>query len=145
MIGFAKITRDMTERRAAQEALKESERQFRLLVDGVIDYAIYMLDPQAGSPTGTVAPNIKGYPGIEIIGQHFSRFFTEEDRRTACRRASPRRGQGKFASEGWRVRKDGSRFWASAVLDAIRDETGELSALPRSRATSPTSAGRSSA
>jgi PAS domain S-box-containing protein len=129
LIGFAKITRDMTERRATQEALKESERRFRLLVDGVIDYAIYMLDPQ-GRVTNwnSGAERIKGYRAHEIIGEHFSRFFTEEDRQAGLptRALAEARREGKFASEGWRLRKDGGRFWASAVLDAIRDESGEL-------------------
>jgi PAS domain S-box-containing protein len=129
LIGFAKITRDMTERRAAQEALQESERRFRLLVDGVIDYAIYMLDPE-GRVTNwnSGAERIKGYRAHEIVGEHFSRFFTEEDRQAGLpeRALAQAAEEGKFASEGWRLRKDGTRFWASVVLDAIRDESGEL-------------------
>jgi PAS domain S-box-containing protein len=129
LIGFAKITRDMTERRAAQEALRESERRFRLLVDGVVDYAIYMLDPH-GRVTNwnSGAQRIKGYRAHEIVGEHFSRFFTDEDRQAGLptRALEQAAREGKFASEGWRVRKDGTRFWASAVLDVIRDETGEL-------------------
>ena len=129
LVGFAKVTRDMTGPRAAQEALRESERRFRLLVDGVTDYAIYMLDPK-----GTVAnwnsgaQRIKGYTADEIVGQHFSRFFTEEDRRLGLpqRALDTAASVGRFESDGWRLRKDGSRFWANAVLDAIRDSSGEL-------------------
>jgi PAS domain S-box-containing protein len=129
LIGFAKITRDMTARRAEQEALLESERRFRLLVDGVVDYAIYMLDPH-GRVTNwnSGAERIKGYRADEIIGQHFSRFFTEPDRRSGLptRALETAAAEGRFATEGWRVRKDGSRFWASVVIDTVRDEGGKL-------------------
>jgi PAS domain S-box-containing protein len=129
LIGFAKITRDLTERRQAEQTLLNSERQFRLLVQGVTDYAIFMLDPN-GLVTNwnEGARRIKGYEAEEIIGQHFSRFYTEEDK-TAGR---PQRAlaeaetTGRFEAEGWRVRKDGGRFWASVVIDAIRDERGQL-------------------
>ena len=116
-IGFAKITRDITERRAAQEALVESERRFRLLVQGVADYAIYMLDPSGMvSNWNAGAERIKGYRAEEIVGQHFSVFYTEEDRSgglppRALADAQP--GKGRFEAEGWRVRKDGTRFLAS--------------------------------
>src|SRR5207249_1426010 len=81
LIGFAKITRDNSERRAAQDALLESERQFRLLVEGVTDYAIYMIDPNGIVTSWNAgAQRIKGYTPNEIIGQHFSRFYTDEDR-----------------------------------------------------------------
>ena len=80
LIGFAKITRDMTDKRDAQQALLEAEQRFRILVQGVTDYAIYMLDPEGHVTTGTQAPQrIKGYSPDEIIGEHFSRFYTPED------------------------------------------------------------------
>jgi PAS domain S-box-containing protein len=129
LVGFAKITRDMTERRVAQEALQDSERRFRLLVQSVIDYAIFMLDPQ-GRVTNwnSGAERMKGYRADEIIGAHFSTFYTEEDRRTGLPALALKKAKrdGKFEIEGWRVRKDGSRFWASVVIDPIRDEQGEL-------------------
>ena len=129
LIGFAKITRDLTERRAAETALKLSEQQFRLLVQGVTDYAIYMLDTEGRvSSWNAGAQRIKGYSPSEIIGGHFSRFYMEEDRakgepENALRIAGR---EGRFEKEGWRIRKDGSRFWASVVIDAIRDESGNL-------------------
>jgi PAS domain S-box-containing protein len=129
LIGFAKITRDDTERRMAGLALQESERRFRTLVQGVKDYALYMLDPDGRvSNWNTGAAAIKGYKADEIVGQHFSRFYTEEDRA----RGEPQRAlatalaEGKYENEAWRVRKDGTRFWASIVIDPIHDEQGQL-------------------
>ncbi|MBV9456784.1 MAG: PAS domain S-box protein, partial [Bradyrhizobium sp.] len=129
LLGFAKVTRDITERRTALETLRESERQFRLLVSGVIDYAIYMLDPNGiVSSWNAGAQRIKGYAADEIIGHHFSRFYTEPDRSAGvpARALYTATREGRFEAEGWRVRKDGTVFWASVVIDAIRDESGEL-------------------
>jgi PAS domain S-box-containing protein len=129
LIGYAKITRDMTLQREAQQAMLESEQRFRLLVDGVVDYAIYMLDAN-GMITNwnRGAERMKGYQADEIVGRHFSLFYTPEDRQLGlpARALATALAQGKFESEGWRMRKDGSRFWASAIIDPIHDEDGGL-------------------
>lgn len=129
LVGFAKITRDITEKRAAQEALRESEQRFRMLVQGVTDYAIYMLSP-AGEITNwnAGARRIKGYEQDEVVGTHFSRFYTEEDRADGrpARALQQARDRGRFEAEGWRVRKDGSRFWAHVVIDPIHDDDDRL-------------------
>ncbi len=129
LLGFTQITHDITERRAAQEALRESERQLRLLVRGVTDYALYMLDPNGiVTSWNSGAERLKGYTVEEIVGQHFSRFYTEQDRSAGlpARALQTAAEAGRFESEGWRVRKDGSLFWANAVIDAIRDDEGHL-------------------
>ncbi|WP_457105438.1 PAS domain S-box protein [Methylobacterium sp. P5_C11] len=129
VIGFAKITRDISAQKIAREALRQSEERFRLLVQGVTDYAIFMLS-LGGVVTNwnAGAARSKGYAEAEIVGQHFSRFYTEEDRAAGVpARALETAGrEGRFETEGWRVRKDGTRFWASVVIDAIRDDTGQL-------------------
>src|ERR1700733_11666354 len=103
--------------------------RYRLLVEAVTDYAIYMLDPNGiVASWNPGAQRFKGYRPDEIIGQHFSRFYTEEDRKTDLppRALATARREGKFESEGWRVRKDGTRFWAAVVIDPIRSPSGEI-------------------
>ena len=129
LLGFVKITRDMTARREADRRLLESEARFRQLVQGVVDYAIFNLDTEGVISTwNTGAERIKGYAANEIIGSHFSRFYTAEDREAGVPREAlaTAKAKGKFEAEGWRVRKDGSRFWASVVIDAIHNDAGEL-------------------
>jgi len=129
LIGFAKITRDITERQNALADLLKSESQFKTLVGAVTDYALYMLDP-----TGIVSnwnaggERIKGYSAKEIVGQHFSRFYTPVDQAAEkpSRALKIARETGHYEEEGWRVRKDGSFFWASVVIDPIRNDAGEL-------------------
>jgi PAS domain S-box-containing protein len=127
VVGYAKITRDLSERKAAEDALKQSQEQFRLLVQGVSDYAIYMLDLDGGVTNWNLgAHRIKGYAADEIIGAHFSTFYTAEDRAAGEPQATLQAvaRDGRLEREGWRVRKDGSRFWAHVVIDAIRDDDG---------------------
>ncbi|MDR4306082.1 PAS domain S-box protein [Chelatococcus sambhunathii] len=129
LLGFAKVTRDLTERREAEQALRRSEAQFRLLVQGVTDYAIYMLDPEGRVTNWNLgAQRIKGYAPDEIVGSHFSRFYTDEDREAGLPQVglSTALREGRFEKEGWRVRKDGQRFWANVVIDPIWDDDGGL-------------------
>jgi len=129
VLGYAKVTRDLTERRLAEQELRRSEEQFRLLVQGVVDYAIYMLDPSGVITNWNAgAQRIKGYLPEEVIGRHFSMFYPGPERE----REEPQRGlrtalsEGRFENQGLRVRKDGTMFWASVVIDPIRNEAGEL-------------------
>jgi PAS domain S-box-containing protein len=105
--------------------LFESERSFRLLVEGVADYALYMLDPDGIVTSWNIGgQRIKGYLPHEIVGQHFSRFYTPADQANGrpARALKIAREQGRYDEEGWRVRKDGSFFWASIVIDAIKED-----------------------
>ena len=129
LIGFAKITRDVTERQRSFEALLQSESRYRQLIEAVVDYAIFQLDEHGFIATWNPgAQRIKGYTQSEILGKHLSTFYTEEDRKTGVPQQALETAAktGKFEAEGWRVRKDGSRFWASVVIDAIRNESGKL-------------------
>jgi len=129
LLGFAKITRDLTDRKMAEETLKQSEQQFRLLVQSVTDYAIYMLSPDGRLTNWNPgAQRIKGYLPEEVIGQHFSMFYTPEDRAAGepQRTLEIAKCEGQFDKKGWRVRKDGTRFFAHVVVDPIWGETGTL-------------------
>jgi PAS domain S-box-containing protein len=129
LLGFAKITRDVTERRAADQQLLDGERRYRRLVEAVVDYAIFQLDPTGIITTwNSGAQRIKGYDAAEVIGNHFERFYSDEDRSAGVpRRALAEAAEkGRFEAEGWRIRKDGTKFWASVVIDRILDDTGAL-------------------
>jgi PAS domain S-box-containing protein len=129
LIGYAKITRDVSNRREADRALYESEQRFRLLVQSVHDYAIYMLDP-SGIVTNwnAGAEAIKGYKAGEIVGKHFSVFYTPQDQAAGkpARALETALREGKFEGEALRVRKNGETFWANVVIDPIHDDTGRL-------------------
>jgi PAS domain S-box-containing protein len=128
LTGFVEVTRDVTQRRLEQSQLLESERRFRHLVQSVVDYAIFQLDKDGVVATwNRGAERIKGYSAEEIIGRHFSAFYTEEDKAAGvpARALATAAFEGKFETEGWRVRKDGSRFWASVVIDPIYED-GEV-------------------
>lgn len=113
---------ELEQRKRHEEELRESEERFRLLVDGVKDYAIFVLDPEGTVVSwNTGAQNIKGYAASEIIGTHFSRFYTADDleRRWPEHELAVASVEGRFEDEGWRVRKDGSRFWANVVITPL--------------------------
>ncbi len=129
LVGFAKITRDITDRRESERALFASEQRFRMLVQGVHDYAIYMIDPEGRVANwNTGASTIKGYSADEIVGQHFSRFYTPEDqeRGEPARALATALKEGRYEREAWRVKKDGTRFWANVVIEPIYDDNGQF-------------------
>src|SRR5579863_6452311 len=128
------IVRDVTEQQEAQKLARRKDLQLRSLLDGVRDYAIYLLDNEGHITTWNPgAERAKQYTAEEIIGKHFSRFFTQEDvdRGRPAELLKLAAQRGRVEDEGWRVRKDGSRFWANIVLTAIRDETGELTGFAK--------------
>lgn len=129
LVGFAKVTRDLTERRRGEEQLRQSEERYRTLVDAVRDYAIFMLDPEGYVVTwNSGAERLKGYKADEIIGKHFSTFYPPDRAAEGfpAQELETARTEGRFEEEDWRVRKDGSRFWANVVLTAVYDRNGKL-------------------
>jgi PAS domain S-box-containing protein len=129
LAGFAKVTRDLTERRRHEEELTASEERLRLLVDSISDHAVFMLDAEGRIQSwNRGAELINGYTGSEIVGKHFSVFFSLEDRRAGkpARELEQARNHGVFEDEGWRIRKDGSRFWGKVVVRTVYGRDGEL-------------------
>jgi PAS domain S-box-containing protein len=128
-VGYAKVTRDITGRRAAEEQLRQSEQRMRLLVENVADYAIFMLDPDGHIVSWNAgAQRIKQYTAEDVLGRHFRLFYPPE---VAARRHPEHElevalREGHYGEEGWRVRKDGTRFWANVLITAIRDADGSL-------------------
>lgn len=129
LVGFGKVTRDLTDQHLLEVALRESEQRFRILVAQVVDYAIIALDAQGVIQTWNAgAETMKGYTAAEAIGQHFSVFYLPEDRRAGLplRLLDEARSLGRVQNSGWRVRKDGSRFWGDVTLTALHDQSGLL-------------------
>jgi len=129
LCGFGKVTRDLTQHREHEESLRQSEERFRLLVDGVDEHAIFMLDPNGYVMTwNSGAERINGYRAAEIIGQHFSKFYPTD----AVESGWPEHELqvattvGRFEEEGWRLRRDGAQYWANVAITALRDDSGRL-------------------
>ncbi|MES2960181.1 MAG: PAS domain S-box protein [Pseudomonadota bacterium] len=129
LLGYAKVTRDLTDRRNQEEALRRSEERFRLLIEGVPDYAIFMLDVNGNVASWNVgAERVKGYKPTEILGRHFSIFYPAEARESGWpeHELQAAREKGSFIDEGWRLRKDGSLLWAHVTITALRDSHRRL-------------------
>ena len=129
LVGFAKVTRDLTEKRAVYEALRQRDRNFRLLLESVHHHAIYTVDLEGLITSWDAgAERIKGYSNNEILGQSFSQFYTPEDQASGkpFKALETARTCGRFEEEGWQVRKDGSRFWANVIVEPVMDEGGQL-------------------